>query len=170
MCNYWSTEGVYLTSFPPPGTCRRRTAFGFFSQIGIRCLIGLSTEKKTVHTRIAPLLFSRTRAVTRTPGGHTPIVRLTDFFEGDASGGGFLLQGGRIWKEFPPALRIGGRPFPRAAVRFESRIGSRVLPVKLLKMRNLLGTLSLFSSAEASEIFRWPEFSCHLVDAETRWW
>jgi hypothetical protein len=108
--------------------------------------------------------------VTRTPGGHTPIERIFNFFKGNTCSGGFLLQGGCLRKEFPPPLRIGGTPFPRTAVRFESRIGSRVLPVKLLKMRNLLGTLSLFSGTEASEIFGRPEFSYHLVDAETRWW
>jgi len=161
---------MYLTSFPPPSTRTCGTTLGCFSQIRICCLIGLSTEKKTVYTSIPPLLFSGSRTVTRTPGSHTPIVGLTDFFEGYTCSGGFLLQGCRLRKEFPPPLCIGGTPFPSAAVRFESSIGSRVLPVKLLKMRNLLGTLSLFSSTQASEIFGWPEFSYHLVDAETRWW
>lgn len=170
MCNYWSAERMYLTSFPPPGTGCRRTGLGFFSQIRIRCLIGLSTEKKTVHTSIPPLLFSGSRTVTRTPGGHPPIEGLFNFFEGYTCSGGFLLQGCRLRKEFPPAFRIGGTLFSCAAVSFESSIGSRVLPVKLLKMCNLLGALSLFSSTEPSEIFGWPEFSYHLVDAETRWW
>jgi len=121
-------------------------------------------------TRVAPLLFSSSWTMTRTPGGHPPIVGLADFFEGYTRGFGFFFQGCCVRKEFPPPLRIGRGPFPSAAVRFESCIGSRVLPVKLLKMRNLLGTLSLFSSTEAPEIFGWPEFSYHLVDAETRWW
>jgi len=123
-----------------------------------------------MNTRIAPLLLSSSRTVTRTPCGHPPIVGLADFFQRNTRGFGFLLQGCRLRKEFPPSLRIGRGPFPSAAVCFESCIGSRVLPVKLLKMSNLLGTLSLFSSTEAPEIFGWPEFSHHLVDAETRWW
>ena len=117
----------------------------FRDQIRICCVICLTTQQETMDTSISPLLLCGSWTVSCAPGSHSTIVGFLDRTQWNSSGLRLLLQGCCIRKEFPPLHSVTGCFTSDSAIRFESLVGSRILPMKGAKMSDFLFPCGLLS-------------------------
>ena len=112
-------------SKPPPSF---GGLLGFPHQISIGGIMCLAARQHTGGTSVSPLLLRCSRTVPRSPRCHSPVIRCSDYWEGDTSGFRVGLETMGIRELLLPFTNILGCPGLDSLVGLEGNVCLGVFP------------------------------------------